>query len=119
MSDNLENTNFDRYAISYSQADKTVSASTWFNKSFTVLAGDIITFSLRSSATSGAFTRKLTGSVSGILVNVQDHHVNYNVANAAVVWICTVAETITIESYTNTATTFSDVAVTITRKVIH
>ena len=113
------NSNFDRYSFSFPEADKTVNASTWFSKNYRVQKGDIITLAFRSSATTGAFTRKITGSIGGVYFNTSENHSNFNIANAVVTWHCQYDEIITFESYTNTATTFSNISVTVTRNVIH
>ena len=86
--------------------DKTVSASTWLNVSFTVQKGSYVVWVLRSSATTGAFTVNIIGSIHGDYIRAQAEHENYNNANIVYEFTAEADEVININSYTNIATTF-------------
>ena len=90
--------------------------TTWTTFSFNVSKGDIYTISGASTATSGAFTRNITGSVSGTIVNDAINHANVNNAKMWGFFEAQNDEVITFTSYTNTATTFKGVGITITQE---
>jgi hypothetical protein len=90
--------------------------TTWITFSFNVSKGDIYTISGASTATSGAFTRNITGSVSGTIVNDAINHANVNNAKMWGFFEAQNDEVITYTSYTNTATTFKGVGITITQE---
>ena len=90
--------------------------TTWITFSFNVSKGDIYVISGASTATSGAFTRNITGSVSGTIVNDAINHANVNNAKMWGFFEAQNDEVITYTSYTNTATTFKGVGITITQE---
>lgn len=93
--------------------EKNTSVETWMSVSFPVSVGDRVCWSGMSTANSGAFTVDVSGSISGVIASEARNHVSYNTIAPIYNLDIHTDETLTITSYTNTATTFKHMNISV------
>lgn len=94
-----------------------VSASSWLDITIPIQTGDWVSMTIKSSASSGAFTIRLQDSLGTLYRDDAPYHSQYNTPKVVAINKMVHDGSLNITSYTNIGATFDNCAITVTRMI--